>query len=121
MANRNNSVCLPFDCSSINKDGPGRFRTEADKPDFETFYFNVANDERNCNEFVSQCINSSQTDDKIQVKIIHLESKTDNEETVDATEELRDFNKNNGPGTSGDSNKRVRIIFGTSYKRRKIL
>ena len=29
LANRDDRVCLTLDCSSINKDGPGRFRTDA--------------------------------------------------------------------------------------------
>ena len=87
---------------------------EAEKPDFQTCYFNVANDEQSYNEFISQRINSSETDGWIQFKIIHLESKTNSEETFDATEELRDLNKNNGAGTSGDNKKRERTIFGTS-------
>ena len=33
LANINDRVCLTLDCSSINKDGPGRFRTKAVKPD----------------------------------------------------------------------------------------
>ena len=115
LANRNDWVCLTLDCSGINKDGPGRFRTKADKPDFQTCYFNVANDEQSYNEFVNQRINSSETDGRIQFKIIHLKSKMDCEETFDATEELHILNKNNGTGTSGDKKGRARTIFGTSY------
>ena len=37
------------------------------------------------------------------------------EETFDATEKLRNLNKNNGTGTSGDNKKRTRAIFGKSY------
>ena len=36
LANRNNRFCLTIDCSGINKDSPGRFRTEADNPEFQT-------------------------------------------------------------------------------------
>ena len=54
LANRNDRVCLTFDCSSINIDGPGNFRTETDNPDFQTCYYNVANDEQVYNEFVSK-------------------------------------------------------------------
>ena len=36
LANRNDRVCLTLDCSVINKDGPRKFRTEADRPDFKT-------------------------------------------------------------------------------------
>ena len=54
LVNRNDRVCLTSGYSSINKDGPGRFRTEADKPDFQTSYYNVADDEQVYNEFVSK-------------------------------------------------------------------
>ena len=59
LKNRDEWVSLTLDCSGINKDGPGRFRTEPDKPDFETCYFNLANDEQAYNEFVSNRINES--------------------------------------------------------------
>ena len=116
LANRNDRVSLTLNCCGINKNRPGRFRTEADKPDSQTCYFNVANDEQSYNEFVSQHINSSKTDDRIQFKIIHLKSGTNSEENFDVTEELHDLNKNNGPGTSGDNKKRAKTIFGTSYR-----
>ena len=45
LANRSDRVSLTLNCSGINKDGPGRFTTEVGKPDFQTCYFNVANDE----------------------------------------------------------------------------
>ena len=102
LANRNNRVCLTLECSGVNKKGPGRFRTEADKLDFQTCYFNVANDEQSYNEFVSRRINSSKADDRIQFKIIHLKSKANRGETFDATEELCDLNENNGDGQTDD-------------------
>ena len=34
LANRDYRVCLTLGSSSVNKDRPGRFGTEADKPDF---------------------------------------------------------------------------------------
>ena len=45
LANRNDRVCLTLNCSGINKNRIERFRTKAEKPDFQTCYFNVANDE----------------------------------------------------------------------------
>ena len=89
---------------------------EADKRDFQTCHFNVADDEQSYNKFVSQRKNKSETNDRIQFKIIHLKSKTNSEETFDATEKLRYLNKNNGSGTSKDNKKRVRTIFGWSYR-----
>ena len=35
LANRDDRVCLVLDNSVINKDGPGKFRTEGDKTDFK--------------------------------------------------------------------------------------
>ena len=54
LAIRDDRVCLTLDFSGINKDGPERFRTDADKPDFQTCYFNLANDEQADNEFISK-------------------------------------------------------------------
>ena len=111
LANQNDSVCLTLDCSGVNKEELDRFRTEADTPDFQTCYFNVADDEQSYNEFVSQCINSGEADDRIQFNIIHLKSKGNRGETFDASEELRDLNKNNGNGGTTDK----RSIFETKY------
>ena len=116
LANRNDRFCLTLDCFGINKDRPQRFRTKAEKPDFQTCFFHVANDKQSYNGFVSQRINKSETKDRIQFKITHLKSKMNSEETFDATEELHDLIKNNSAGTSGDYKKRVRTIFGTSYR-----
>ena len=93
LTNRKGKVCLTLECSMINKDGLGKFKTKADKRGFQTCYFDAANDEQSYNEFVSQHINSSETDSRIQFKIIHFKSKMNSEETFDATEELHDLNK----------------------------
>ena len=60
-------------------------------------------------------MNTSKTDGRIQLKIIHLKSKTNSEETFDATEELHNLNKNNTTGISADKKKRARTMFGTSF------
>ena len=104
LANRNDRVCLTLDCSSINKDRSGRFRTEGHKPDFQTCYYNIADDEQLYNEFVSKRINENETTDKIQFNIIHLKSKANREENVDATTELRNLKKND-TATSGTEKK----------------
>ena len=93
-------------------EGRGRFRTEADKPDFQTCYFNIANDKQTYNKFVSQRINSGEAYHRIQFKIIHLKSKANRGGTFDATEELCDLNKNNGSKGTADK----RSIFGTKYE-----
>ena len=114
MVDRNDWVCLILNCSGINN---GIFRTKAGKSDSQTWYFNGANDEQSYNEFIiSQCVNSSETDNRIHFKIIHLKSKANSEETFDATEEICDFNQNNVAGTSGINKKRARTILETSYE-----
>ena len=52
LINRNYRVCLTLDCSEINK--CGTFRKETNRPDFQTCYFNAANDEQVYNEFVGK-------------------------------------------------------------------
>ena len=46
LANRKDKVCLTLDCSNRNRDGPGRFRSEADNSDNHFCYFNSPNDDR---------------------------------------------------------------------------
>ena len=72
LANRDDRVSLTLDCSGVNKDGPGSFRTEADKPDFQTSYFNLANDEQAYNEFVSKQINESERTRELSLRLLIL-------------------------------------------------
>ena len=88
LENRNNRVCLTLDCPGMNKDSPATFRTEVDRPDFQTCYFNVTNNEQILNEFVSKQRSESESNDRIHFRIIHLKSKTNREENFNATEEL---------------------------------
>ena len=67
LENRNDRACLTLDCSSINKDGTWRFRTEADKSNFQTCYYNVGDDKQAYNEFVSKQINESETTGKFSL------------------------------------------------------
>ena len=80
LTNRNDRVCMTLDCSDIIKDGPKRFRAEAGKPDFQTCYFNFANNEQGYNKFVSKRINKSESNNRIQFKIINFKSKRNREE-----------------------------------------
>ena len=70
LANRNDKVCLTLDCSNTNKDGPGRFRTEADNSDNQLCYFNSVNDEQVYNEFVSKRIKSSDPENDFILKLL---------------------------------------------------
>ena len=60
LVNTNDKICLTIDSSGVNKDGPGRFTTKADNPEFQVFYFNSKNEEQVYNEFISQRINNDE-------------------------------------------------------------
>ena len=53
LANDNEKTCLTTDCSGINKNGPGRFRTEGNNLDKQVCYFNGQNDDQMFNDFTS--------------------------------------------------------------------
>ena len=115
LANRDDRVCLTLDCSSINKDGPGRFRTDAGKPDFQTCYYNTVDDEQVYKRYVSKCVNTSEANDRIQFKIIHLKSKSNGEENHDVIVELRNLMKND-TAASRVEKRRAGAIFDAGTK-----
>ena len=112
LANRNDKVCLTLDCSITNKDGPGRFRTEADNPDFQSRYFNSTNDEQVYKEFISEQIKNDVSHDDFYFKISELKSKTNKEKTFNASEELRQLSKND----SKRSRSRTKTSFGAGSR-----
>ena len=44
LTNKNKRLCLTIDCSRVNPDEAGRFRTDAENPFMQTCYFNVGKD-----------------------------------------------------------------------------
>ena len=115
LANRDDRACLTLDCSSINKDRPGRFRTDAGKPDFQTCYYNTVDDEQVYKRYVSKCVNTSEANDRIQFKIIHLKSKSNGEENHDVIVELRNLMKND-TAASRVEKRRAGAIFHAGTK-----
>ena len=61
LANDNENTCLMIECSGINKNGPGRFRTEANNPNKQVCYFNGQNNDQMFNVFTSNKINQEET------------------------------------------------------------
>ena len=108
LANRNDKVCLTLDCSNTSKDGPGRFRTEAHNPDFQSCYFNSVNNEQVYNEFISERIKKEVSDNNFYFKISDLKSKANKEKTFNASEELRQSSKNDAKR----SRSRAKTSFG---------
>ena len=113
LANRNDKICLTLDCSNANKDGPGRFRTDADNPDNQVCYFNSANDEQVYYEFVSERIKTPNSENDFHFKILEVQSKTNKNISFDATNELRQLNKNDTERSRG----RVKTSFGRERER----
>ena len=54
LANTNKRHCLTGDCGSVNKNGPGSYRTQADNPDKQVCYFNKTRDHEFYNVFISE-------------------------------------------------------------------
>ena len=117
LANRNDKVCLTLDCSNTNKDGPGRFRTDADNPDNQVCYFNSANDEQVYNKFVSESIKTPSSENDFHLQIIEVKSKTNKNISFDALSELHQLNKNDTKRSGG----RVKTSFGRERARNRRL
>ena len=66
LANSHEKHCLTIDCSYINKNGPGRYRSTADNPEKQVSYFNKPNDDVFYNTFVSERIKGEKYDDGIK-------------------------------------------------------
>ena len=101
---------LTIDSSGVNKDGPGRFRTKADNPEFQACYFNSKNDQQVYNEFISQRINDDKNESDFHFKIVRQRSKTNKNVTFESSEELDNLKENDS--ASSRSEKRARAAFG---------
>ena len=110
LANTNDLICLTIDSSGVNKDGPGRFRTKPDNPEFQGCYFNSKNDEQVYNEFISQRINSDENENDFHFKIVRQKSKTNKNVTFESSEEINNLKENDS--ASSRSEKRARKAFG---------
>ena len=85
LANTNKRNCLATDSSAENKNGPSRYRTQADNPDKQVCYFNKTRDDDFYNVFIIEKINSGSFDRGICFQITQVR---DNNETFDAEKTL---------------------------------
>ena len=76
LANKSKKVCLTLDCSNTNRDGPSRFRSDADNPEKQVCYFNTPTDEQVYNEFIARRIKSKELKNEIQFEITDVKSKS---------------------------------------------
>ena len=103
LANKNRKVCLTLDCSNTNRDGPGRFRSDADNPDKQVCYFNSPTDEQVYNEFIARRIKSKELQNEIQFEITDVKSKTNKNVVFDVSSKIEKLVNENGTSRSGIS------------------
>ena len=103
LANKSQKVCLTLDCSNTNRDGPSRFRSDADNPDKQVCYFNSLTDEQVFNEFIARRIKSKELQNEIQFEITDVKSKTNKNVVFDVSSKIEKLINENGTTRSGIS------------------
>ena len=103
LANKSQKVCLTLDCSNTNRDGPSRFRSEADNPDKQVCYFNTPTDEQVYSEFIARRIKSKELKDEIQFEITDVKSKSNKNVVFDISSKIEKLVSENGTSSSGIS------------------
>ena len=103
LANKNQKVCLTLDCSNTNRDGPSRFRSDANNPDKQVCYFNTPTDEQVYNEFIARRIKSKELENEIQFEITEVKSKTNKNVVFDISSKIEKLVSENDTGATGIS------------------
>ena len=103
LANKSQKVCLTLDCSNTNRDGPSRFRSDADNPDKQVCYFNSTADEQVYNEFIARRIKSKELQNEIQFELTDVKSKTNKNVVFDVSSKIKKLVSENGTSRSGFS------------------
>ena len=99
LANKNYKVCLTLDCSNVNTNGPGRFRTKADNPDTQFCYFNNTKDEQVYNRFINKRIKAENNSSNNHLfKIVEVVSKFDKNIKFDASNKLKELDNDTETG-----------------------
>ena len=101
LANKSQKICLTLDCSNTNRDGPSRFRSEADNPDKQVCYFNTPTDEQVYNEFIARRIKSKELKDEIHFEITDVKSKSNKNVVFDISSKIEKLVTENGTSSSG--------------------
>ena len=115
LANKNEKVCLTLDCSNVNKDGPSRYRTNADNPETQFCYFNATNDEQVFNQFISKRINSGKNVNEHLFEIVEVVSKFNKNIKINTSNKLKELD--NGTKTVRTSE----TYFDGATKRKRTL
>ena len=86
LANTNEQHCFTIDCSGGNKNGPGRYRTQADDPEKQICYFNKPCVDQLYNVFISNRIKTENFSNNIFLKIDRVQGE---DETFDAEKTIK--------------------------------
>ena len=87
VANTDKRYCLTTDCSGVNKNGPGTYRTQADDSKKQVCYFNQPRDDKLHNVFISNRIKVGNFSKGIYFKINRVQGK---DKTFDAEKTLKE-------------------------------
>ena len=79
LANNNKRDCFTIDSAFENKNGPGRYRTNAENPEKQVCYFGKIKDDKLYNVFISWHIKSEELKNKVYFKIEKLKTKGSSE------------------------------------------
>ena len=108
LANENQKICLTLDCSNTNRDGPSRFRSNADNPDKQVCYFNKTGDEQVYNEFIAKRIKTKEFKNDIYFEITDVKSKSNKNVFFDVSTKIDNLVNENGSTRSRLSNSEIR-------------
>ena len=117
LANTDESHCLTIDCSGVNKNDPGRYRTEADDPEKQVCYFNKPRNDELYNLFISNRIKTENGSNGIYFQVDRVQGKDetfDDEKTLKQdgvhdrfskfdTDSQREFNGRSGKRGHGEA------------------
>ena len=87
LANTDERHCSTIDCSGTNKNGPGRYRTQAGNPEKQVFYFKQPRYDELYNVFISNRIKAEDFSKGIYLKINRVQGK---DEIFDAEKTLKE-------------------------------
>ena len=120
LANKDQKVCLTLDCSNTNRDGPSRFRTEADNPEKQVCYFNAPNDEQIYNEFIAKRLKSTEVLNDIYFEITGVKSKTNKNIAFNLSTKIDKLVDQNGTARSRFSDSKTETFAGRKRKNENI-
>ena len=88
LANMNDTErhCLTIDCGAVNNNGPGRYRTQTDKPDKQACHFKKPRDDELYNVFISNRMKTENFSNSIYFKVDRVQGK---DKTFDAEKTLK--------------------------------